>query len=261
MSWCEHWKFLECFTDLSTEDGLAKLEKYLKEKTEAYRTNAGNIVPLKTPVSSKCASVRSPLGIYSGDDVFDGSECTPKSDTNQPRDISSTPCSRTRYPSLKYFRNRLNLDESPESGQSTKEDDVMDLNSNLGDTDVKEDGKGDIQTKPDMDTGICEQQQQQANGKYCNSTSRGRQSTVSPDTKDLSPGFSNTSLDISNCSEDSLSGMIEEFQALKLDESAKSKQENGCANNVSESSPTDDRCGCEIENTQREEDVRFFIEG
>ena len=254
VSWCEYWKFLECFTDLSTNDGLAKLEKYLKERTEAYRTNVGNLVPLKTPVSIKCASVGSLRGISSGDDVFHDSESTPKSDSEQLRDLTATPCSRTRNPNITNFRNRLNLDESPESNC---ERNTMEYDSNLENIDGQEKGVRDIQAQPDMDVSACHEEKTDEN--YCNSSMK-RQSPVSPCSKDLSPDCSTRSLNISSCSEDSLSGLIPEFRTLSLDDSSKSKEENSCTTEVCEFSPSENRFGGEIENTQKEE-VSFFIEG
>ena len=245
---------MECFTDLSTNDGLTKLENYLKERTQAYKTNERNLVPLKTPVSIKCASVGSLRGISSGDDVFDDSECTPRSGSDQRRDLTATPCSRTRNPNITNFRNRLNLDESPESNCERI---TMEYDPNLENMDGQEERVRDIQAQRDMDVGACHEQKTDKN--YCNSPMKG-QSPVSPGATDLSPEYSARSLNISSCSEDSLSGLIPEFRSLSLDDSSKSKEENNCATEVREFSPIENRCGGEIENTQKE-DVSFFIEG
>ena len=261
VSWCEYWKFLDCFTDFSTSEGLEKLEKYLKARTEVHRSSVENVVPLKTPVSSKCPSVGSLRGLLSGDDVFDGLESTPKSVIGQVREIGATPWSRTRNANIKNFRNRLNLDESLESNENAQlktnaEGGAMDLNSNLGNTNVEQDNKHDIKTEHDIS--ICEEQRK--NDKRCSGRIKG-QSPDSPDTNTSSPDYLKGSLDISNCSEDSLSGLIREFRMLSLDEISKSSGENSCANLVSKSSPTQDRDKRETESTERMEDTCLFIEG
>ncbi|XP_028410447.1 uncharacterized protein LOC114533060 [Dendronephthya gigantea] len=101
VSWCEHWKFLDGFTDLSTSDGLVKLEEYLK--TKAHRLNLEKTVPVETRVPIESSSFCSPCGSIS-DDVFERSDGTPLSCIS----------SRNKNSNLKNFRGRLKLEESLE---------------------------------------------------------------------------------------------------------------------------------------------------
>ena len=259
--WCEYWKFLDCFTDFSTNEGLARLEEYLREKTEEYKSNAVNLPP-KTPDSSKGLSNCSFRGCLSGDDVFDSSGITPRSATGHVCEKNATPCSRTKNVSIKNFRNRLNLDESPENNSENVrvESDVgtgsKDLNSNLGQTDEQNNDRHNMTTEHDIS--ICQDQQSDEKG-Y--TSSKARQSPISPDANSSSPECFKGSLDISNCSEDSLSGLIPEFRMLSLDESVKSREESCYDSEIPELSPTENQNKCVKENSKKIEDISLFIEG
>lgn len=39
--WAEYWGFLDCFVDLSSAEGLCKLEEYLSKKDFSPRTHEG----------------------------------------------------------------------------------------------------------------------------------------------------------------------------------------------------------------------------
>lgn len=260
--WCEYWKFLDCFTDFSTNEGLARLEEYLKAKTEEYKSSVVNVPPPKTPDSSKFLSNWSCRGVLSGDDVFDSSGTTPRSATGHVCGKNATPCSRTKNASIKNFRNRLNLDESPENVCENErlETDVgdgsKDLNTSIGPTDGQDNDRHNMETGHDIS--IC--RDQQSDEKICTSSMK-RQSPISPDANFSSPDYFKRSLDISNCSEDSLSGLIPEFRMLNLNESAKSRAGSCFDSEMSEHSPIENQDKCVKENNKKIEDVSLFIEG
>lgn len=242
--WREYWKFLDCFTDLSGSEGLAKFEQYLKAKTEEYKSNVENLVPLKTPISSECPLVESPRGNLTCDDVFDGSGSTPKSEKSLPDQIRFTPYSGTRNPNIKNFRSRLNLEESPEdradvllldrNGQNKGND----FNIKLGNTNSSRSNELEINSKTEHDVRIFPEQLTDEE-KPCTCI-RKEKSPISPDANSLSPDYPKGSLDFSNCSEDSLSGLIPEFRTLSLEESPKSRGESSVAiMAASECSPTE----------------------
>ena len=260
MLWCEYWKFLDCFTDLSTSEGLSKLEEYLRDKTEAYKSSVENVTLLKTPLSSKSSSIGSRRDCLTGDDVFNRSESTPSSHADQMCEKRATPCSRTRNADIKNFRSRLNLDDSPEymgdiQVQPNQEKDAMDLNCNTRDTGVGEDDKPCIQRE--NVTSTC---QKTPCGSGIN-----EQSSVTTDINSLSPEDTKRSLDVSNYSDNSLSGLISEFRMLNLSETAKFTPENSSTSSTWECSPPDeqDKHDTTIAGRMRcnSHDAPLFIEG
>lgn len=237
--WCEYWKFLDCFTDLATSEGLGKLEEYLKAKSEACKANMKNGVPLKRPVSCKCSSIGSPRGLECEDGVFDGSPSAPNSElVNNGR---NTPCSRNRNVNVRRnFRNRLNLDES---FQRTNENTQMKIDFENVSMDLK---KMAVESTA-FHVGTQKEDRE-------NESSVKSQSPISPD-------FLNGSLDISNDSEDSLSGLIPDFQTLGLDEMRKSARDSASACVLSKRSPTEDRSYRDVETNETTEEISAFIEG
>lgn len=57
--WAEYWGFLDCFVDLSSSEGLRKLEEYLSKKDFNHRAHEG-VGPnetsnrFKTPSPGRC---------------------------------------------------------------------------------------------------------------------------------------------------------------------------------------------------------------
>lgn len=49
--WAEYWDFLNCFTDLSTEDGLSMLEDYLSKSVQQNNDTERSFLDLKSPSS------------------------------------------------------------------------------------------------------------------------------------------------------------------------------------------------------------------
>ncbi|XP_034168686.2 ankyrin repeat and LEM domain-containing protein 2 isoform X1 [Pangasianodon hypophthalmus] len=49
--WAEYWDFLNCFTDLSTEDGLSMLEDYLNKSIQQKNDTEKRCLDLKSPAS------------------------------------------------------------------------------------------------------------------------------------------------------------------------------------------------------------------
>lgn len=49
--WAEYWDFLNCFTDLSTEDGLSMLEDYLNKSVQQKNDIEKCFLDLKSPAS------------------------------------------------------------------------------------------------------------------------------------------------------------------------------------------------------------------
>ncbi|KAK3522232.1 hypothetical protein QTP70_034129 [Hemibagrus guttatus] len=49
--WAEYWDFLNCFTDLSTEDGLSMLEDYLNKSIQLKKDTEKSFLHLKGPAS------------------------------------------------------------------------------------------------------------------------------------------------------------------------------------------------------------------
>lgn len=253
---------MDCFTDFSSNEGLAKLEEYLKAKTEEYKSSVGNLPPPKTPDSSNRLSNCLFRGPLSEDDVFECSGNTPQSATGHLCERNATPCSRTKNASIKNFRNRLNLDESPENNSENARQKghaaagSKDLNSNVGHTDEQGFDQPNMETEQD----ISISQDQQSDEKIYSSSKKGH-SPISPGSNSPSTGHFKGSLDISNCSEDSLSGLIPEFRMLNLDESLKSREESRFDSEMCEHSPSENQDKCAKENSKKIEDISLFIEG
>ena len=55
IKWAEYWDFLECYADLSTEEGLQKLDNYLANMAETA-------IPMATPISPAEASPKLRVG-------------------------------------------------------------------------------------------------------------------------------------------------------------------------------------------------------
>lgn len=49
--WAEYWDFLNCFTDLSTEDGLSKLEDYLNQSAQHKDDPEESFLNVQSPAS------------------------------------------------------------------------------------------------------------------------------------------------------------------------------------------------------------------
>lgn len=49
--WAEYWDFLNCFTDLSTEDGLSMLEDYLNKSVQQKNGTEKSFLELRSPES------------------------------------------------------------------------------------------------------------------------------------------------------------------------------------------------------------------
>lgn len=49
--WAEYWDFLNCFTDLSTEDGLSMLEDYLNKSAQQKSDAEESFLDLRSPPS------------------------------------------------------------------------------------------------------------------------------------------------------------------------------------------------------------------
>lgn len=55
--WAEYWDFLNCFTDLSTEDGLSMLEDYLSTSVQHKNDPEKNFLDLKSSPPGKRVNI------------------------------------------------------------------------------------------------------------------------------------------------------------------------------------------------------------
>ena len=111
VAWCEYWKFLDSFCDLSAKDGLAKLEEYLRGKKKSNRDKRH---VLRTPDSGK--RFLGTHGLLDGDDFVFEQEDGALEPGYEGRDNRHTPTGRNR--NIKGFRSRLQWDESTENGKA-----------------------------------------------------------------------------------------------------------------------------------------------
>lgn len=111
VAWSEYWKFLDCFSDLSTRDGLTKLEEYLRGKKETCTSNVKKWHVLRTPDSGKRSL--GTHGLLNEDDFVFEQEDGALEPGYEARGNRHTPTGRNR--DIKGFRNRLQWDESTEN--------------------------------------------------------------------------------------------------------------------------------------------------
>lgn len=236
--WHEYWKFLDCFADLSTSDGLEKLEEYLKTNAKADRSKMENTKPAETPVFIESPSFISPRGSGS-DDVFERSNGTPMCRAILTHEINVTPRSRNRNSNVKNFRSRLKLEQSP-GGSEYLEIDKIDWGKERRDDQIKHDETGE---------------------KICSN----ERSSTSPDANDLSLNYGKRSLDVSKtCPETSLSELTSEIGMLNFGDAPNPGVETSFIDAVSKCSTIKDQNIHERKDTTRttnSDEVSFFIEG
>ena len=283
VTWCEYWKFLDCFTDLSTTDGLTKLEGYLQAKKEMYVSNMEKWKIHRTPDSEKRILDGSYHGarLDSDDRVFEQEERTLQPD-HEDRNYLQTPTGRNH--NIKGFRIRLKWDELPDSDLASNDLFVRKKLNNSNPSSSSDFGgvsgqtvyENKLSSRNDEFSALkrLEGPQNLSEEKKPKKSEREEKyhGLSSPDNLDFDGHGS--SMDTSNCSlkssQDSLLGLSSEFEQLRLKDTPSPKEKSKPATNRVDASSinncpfTGSRISSEttsVSMTSENKDIQVFIEG